>query len=178
MSVCLDRLWKLKIALPKTLFELDDANAILVAGYIFAEKIQDDSFTDNVRNVLMAASSIKIDGESANLDSDQMSLIYRQTPPASPIRNFVLGEYVWFGCKQPFDDLARSLLPVDFCSISEFNCSVSGRHPWQRLQVRRLMAACTTSIRVAKIATSTSLYANVVDLSGLRRSFARHENGS
>lgn len=105
---------KLKIGVPKTLYELDHVNAILVAAYIFAEQIQDNMFADNVLDVLIAASKIKIDGESAYLDSDQVALIYRSTPPSSKLRNFVQDEYIWNGRAQRMDDLARDILPVDF----------------------------------------------------------------
>lgn len=105
---------KVNLNLPTSLVELEEVYELLVALYVFAERIQDDSFADNVLDVLAAASKIRINGESVYLDSDQISVIYQQTPPSSPLRKFVLHEYVWFGNSERFDDLARLLIPCDF----------------------------------------------------------------
>lgn len=105
---------KLKLNVPKNLYEIDDMNAILVAAYIFAEQIQDNTFADNVMDILIAANKMKMDNECAYLDSDLVAAIYRHTSASSTLRKFVQEEYIWNGRAARLDDLARDMLPADF----------------------------------------------------------------
>ena len=126
---------------------MDDGEYQLLAQlYAFGDKVQADSFCDNVLDAMVQKTDdVAVDGTRTFPSHSAIMTLYNGTPPGSPARRFVVDMYAeygadkWVPSEAEFNhadfltDLVRALLDKrQTSSVPHKQCNFPRRRKWHK----------------------------------------------